>query len=219
MVQQQVTLAEKVTLHPQVFVGRNVTIGKGTILHPGVKIKQDTVIGEFCEIHTGAVIGSDGFGYSPQNDGTFKKIPQTGNVIIKDRVSIGANTTIDRATLGATIIGNGVKLDNQIQIAHNVEIGDHTVIAAQTGIAGSTKIGKHCFIGGQVGIVGHITIGDYVQIQAQSGVTSSMPNSKKIQGTPAIDYNTFMKSYIHFKNLSTLEKRLSQIEKNLNNDR
>ena len=219
VIQQNVKIAEDVTLHPQTFIGKNVTIGKGSIIHPGVKIKSETVIGEFCEIHTGSVIGSDGFGFAPQKDGTFKKIPQTGNVIIKDKVSIGANTTIDRATLGATIIGNGVKLDNQIQIAHNVEIGDNTIIAAQTGIAGSTKIGKHCYIGGQVGIVGHITIGDFVQIQAQSGVTSSLPNAKKIQGTPAMDYNSFMKSYIHFKNLSKLEKRISEIEKKINHDR
>lgn len=213
IIEEHVTLDDSVKIHSQCFIGSNVSIGKGTTIHTGVKIKSDTIIGENCEIHSGSVIGSDGFGFSPQADGTFKKVPQTGNVVIKDHVSIGANTTIDRATLGSTIIGEGVKLDNLIQIAHNVEIGAHTVIASQTGIAGSTKIGKHCVIGGQVGIVGHITIGDYVQIQAQSGVSRSLDNKMKIQGTPALDYTTFMKSYIHFKNLPKIEKRLSQIEK------
>ena len=213
IIEEDVILGNGVKIHSQCFIGSNVKIGKGTTIHPGVKIMSDSIIGDFCEIHTGSVIGSDGFGFSPQKDGSFKKIPQTGNVLIKNEVSIGANTTIDRATLGSTIIGKGVKIDNQIQIAHNVEIGEHTVIAAQTGVAGSTKIGKHCVIGGQVGIVGHISIGDYVQIQAQSGVSSNIENKKKIQGTPAIDYSSFMKSYIHFKNLSKIEKRISQIEK------
>lgn len=218
LIEDNVTLGDSVKIHSQCFIGQNVKIGKGTIIHSGVNIKSDSIIGEYCEIHSGTIIGSDGFGFSPQSDGSFKKVPQTGNVIIKNNVSIGANTTIDRATLGSTIIEEGVKLDNQIQIAHNVEIGAHTVIAAQTGIAGSTKIGKHCVIGGQVGIVGHIVIGDFVQIQAQSGVSSNIDSKMKIQGTPAIDYTSFMKSYIHFKNFPKIEKRVSQIEKNIKDD-
>jgi UDP-3-O-[3-hydroxymyristoyl] glucosamine N-acyltransferase len=152
-------------------------------------------------IHPNAVIGSDGFGFAPQNDGSYDKIPQIGYVILEDYVDVGAGTTIDRATIGVTIIREGVKLDNQIQIAHNVEVGAHTVIAAQTGVAGSTKIGKHCMIGGQVGIVGHITIGDYVKVQAQSGVGRSVKNNEILQGSPAFGYQDFNKSYVHFKNL------------------
>ncbi|MEL0263304.1 MAG: UDP-3-O-(3-hydroxymyristoyl)glucosamine N-acyltransferase, partial [Flavobacteriaceae bacterium] len=163
-----------------------------------------------CIIHSGTVIGSDGFGFAPQEDGSNRKIPQTGNVILEDGVEVGANSTIDRATLGSTILRKGVKLDNQIQIAHNVEVGAHTVIAAQSGIAGSTKIGKHCVIGGQVGIGGHLTIGDYVKMQGQSGVTSNIADQAKIQGTPAFDYTHFAKSYVHFRNLPKLIKKLDK---------
>jgi UDP-3-O-[3-hydroxymyristoyl] glucosamine N-acyltransferase len=161
------------------------------------------------------VIGSDGFGFVPQENGNYKKIPQTGIVVLGDYVDVGSNSTIDRATLGVTSIGNGVKLDNQIQIAHNVEIGENTVIAAQTGIAGSSKIGKNCVIGGQVGIIGHITIGDNVKIQGQSGVISSIKEDLIIQGTPAFSYNAYNKSYVYFKNLPKLVKEINRIIKKL----
>ena len=161
------------------------------------------------------MIVSDGFGFAPQENGVYKKIPQTGIVVIGDNVDVGANSTIDRATLGFTSIGNGVKLDNQIQIAHNVEIGENTVIAAQTGIAGSAKIGKNCVIGGQVGIAGHINIGDNVKIQGQSGVTSNIKDEMKIQGTPAFSYNDYNKSYVYFKNLPNLGKEINSILKKL----
>ncbi|MDP5101745.1 MAG: UDP-3-O-(3-hydroxymyristoyl)glucosamine N-acyltransferase, partial [Nonlabens sp.] len=165
-------------------------------------------------IHAGTVIGSDGFGFAPQADGSYEKVPQTGNVVIEDDVEIGSLTTIDRATLGSTIIRKGAKLDNQIQIAHNVEIGSNTVIAAQTGIAGSVKVGKNCKIGGQVGIAGHITIGNNVGIQAQSGVGRNIKDNQAIQGSPAFNYADWNKSYVHFKNLGKMEQRLTQIEKN-----
>ena len=167
-------IGENCVIENQVFIGNNVEVGNGCKLYPGVKILDDTIIGQNCIIHSSTTIGSDGFGFAPNDDGSFKKIPQTGNVVIGDNVEIGSNSTIDRATLGSTIINDGVKLDNQIQIAHNVEIGENTAIAAQSGIAGSTKIGKNCMIGGQVGIIGHIKIGDNVKIQAQAGVTSDV---------------------------------------------
>jgi UDP-3-O-[3-hydroxymyristoyl] glucosamine N-acyltransferase len=188
-------------IYPNVYIGENVTIGNHVTLFPGARICSESVIGNHCVIHPNAVIGSDGFGFAPQNDGSYDKIPQIGHVILEDYVDVGAGTTIDRATIGVTIIREGVKLDNQIQIAHNVEVGAHTVIAAQTGVAGSTKIGKHCMIGGQVGIVGHITIGDYVKVQAQSGVGRSVKNNEILQGSPAFGYQDFNKSYVHFKNL------------------
>ena len=161
------------------------------------------------------VIGADGFGFSPDDSGSYTKVPQIGNVIIEDFVDIGASTTIDRATLGSTIIKKGVKLDNQIQIAHNVQVGENTVIAAQTGIAGSTKIGKNCQIGGQVGIVGHITIGNNVKIQAQSGISKNVSDDALLQGTPAFGYGDFFKSYIHFKNLPQLAKEIRALEKKI----
>ena len=177
---------------------------------------EDSIIGENCIIHSGAVIGSDGFGFAPQENGNYKKIPQTGIVILGDFVEVGSNSTIDRATLGVTSIGNGVKLDNQIQIAHNVEIGDNTVIAAQTGIAGSSKIGKNCVIGGQAGVAGHINIGDNVKIQGQSGVISNIKDNATIQGTPAFSYNDYNKSYVYFKNLPNIAKEINRIIKKLN---
>ena len=192
----------------QVFIGDNVKIGDGTIIYPGVKVLNDTIIGKNCIIHSSCSIGSDGFGFAPNEDGSYKKIPQTGNVIIGDNVEIGSNSTIDRATLGSTIINNGVKLDNQIQIAHNVEIGENTAIAAQSGVAGSTKIGKNCMIGGQVGITGHVKIGDNVKIQAQAGVTTSIESNSRITGTPAIPYMNYNKSYVHFKNLHEIVKKI-----------
>ena len=164
-------------------------------------------------IHSGAIVGADGFGFTPNEKGEYQKVPQTGNVIIEDHVDIGAGTTIDRATLGSTIIRKGVKLDNQIQIAHNVEIGAHTAIAAQTGIAGSTKIGKHCLIGGQVGISGHLRIGDHVKIQAQSGVGRNIKDHEAIQGSPSIGYSDYNKSYVHFKNLPKIVNRINALEK------
>ena len=214
-IQEEVEIADDVKIYPQSYIGSNVTIGAGTIIFSGVKILEDSIIGENCVIHSGAVIGSDGFGFAPQKNGDYKKIPQTGIVVLGDRVEVGSNSTIDRATLGVTSIGNGVKLDNQIQIAHNVEVGDNTVIAAQTGIAGSSKIGKNCVIGGQVGIAGHINIGDNVKIQGQSGVISSVKDNLTIQGTPAFSYNDYNKSYVYFKNLPNIVKEINRIIKKL----
>jgi len=194
----------------QVFIGDNVKIGNNCKIYPGTKILNDTIIGNSCIIHSSCSIGSDGFGFAPNDDGTYKKIPQTGNVVIGNNVEIGSNSTIDRATIGSTIIKDGVKLDNQIQIAHNVEIGENTAIAAQSGIAGSTKIGKKCMIGGQVGIIGHLKIGDNVKIQAQAGVTSDVESNARITGTPAISYMNYNKSYIHFKNLSEIVKKIDK---------
>ena len=194
----------------QVFIGDNVKIGNNCKIYPGTKILNDTIIGNSCIIHSSCSIGSDGFGFAPNDDGTYKKIPQTGNVVIGNNVEIGSNSTIDRATIGSTIIKDGVKLDNQIQIAHNVEIGENTAIAAQSGIAGSTKIGRNCMIGGQVGIIGHLKIGDNVKIQAQAGVTSDVESNARITGTPAISYMNYNKSYIHFKNLPEIVKKIDK---------
>ena len=194
----------------QVFIGDNVKIGNNCKIYPGTKILNDTIIGNSCIIHSSCSIGSDGFGFAPNDDGTYKKIPQTGNVVIGNNVEIGSNSTIDRATIGSTIINDGVKLDNQIQIAHNVEIGDNTAIAAQSGVAGSTKIGRNCMIGGQVGIIGHLKIGDNVKIQAQAGVTSDVESNARITGTPAISYMNYNKSYIHFKNLPEIVKKIDK---------
>ena len=168
--------------------------------------------------HGGVIIGSDGFGFTPNANGEYSKVPQTGNVVLEDHVDVGAGTTIDRATLGSTILRKGVKLDNQIQIAHNVEIGEHTAIAAQTGIAGSAKIGKHCLIGGQVGIVGHITIGDRVKIQAQAGIGRNVKDDEVVQGSPAFGYGDFNKSYVLFKNLPKLVNQISNLEKKIDGE-
>ena len=203
-------IGEKCIIENQVFIGNNVKIGNGCLIYPGVKILDDTIIGQNCIIHSSTTIGSDGFGFAPNDDGSYKKIPQTGNVVIGDNVEIGSNSTIDRATLGSTIISNGVKLDNQIQVAHNVEIGENTAIAAQSGVAGSTKIGKNCMIGGQVGIIGHIKIGDNVKIQAQAGVTSNIESNSRVTGTPAISYMNYNKSYVHFKNLPEIVKKIDK---------
>jgi len=199
-----VTVGDNAKIYPNVYIGDNVTIGDNAIIHAGSKIYSETVIGSNCTLHAGVIIGSDGFGFAPSAEGIFNKIPQIGNVIIEDNVDIGAATTIDRATLGSTIIKKGVKLDNQIQIAHNVEIGQNTVIAAQTGIAGSTKIGENCMIGGQVGIVGHIVIGNNVKIQAQAGVGRNVKDDEIIQGSPAMGYSDFNKSYVYFKKFPEL---------------
>lgn len=213
---KQCTIGANTIIHQQVFIGDNVTIGENVILHTGVKILQGCNIGNNCVIHPNTVIGSDGFGFVPDKNGVYAKVPQTGNVEIKDNVEIGANTVVDRATMGSTIIQKGVKLDNLIQIAHNVEIGENTVIAAQVGIAGSTKVGKNCMIGGQVGIVGHITIADGSKIQAQSGIARSLKKEGQAwYGSPAFNYNDFLRSHILFQKLPKLTKRIKALEKRL----
>ena len=196
-----------------VIIGNNVIIGDNSTLFAGVKIHSETEIGANCNIYSGCVIGADGFGFAPNEDGTFTKIPQIGNVIIEDNVSVGASTTIDRATMGSTIIRKGVKLDNLIQIAHNAEIGQNTVIASQTGVSGSSKIGEGSIIGGQVGIVGHLTIGNNVRIQAQSGVGKNIKDNEILQGSPAFGYSHFSKSFVHFKNLPKIVSELEELKK------
>ena len=212
---ENVVIGDKVKIYPNVYIGDNVNIGNHVTIFAGSKIYSETQIGNHCTFHSGVILGADGFGFSPSENGEYSKIPQIGNVIIEDHVDIGAATTIDRATLGSTIIRKGVKLDNQIQIAHNVEIGEHTAIAAQTGIAGSSKIGKNCLIGGQVGIAGHIKIGDRVKIQAQTGVGRNIKDDEAIQGSPAFGYGDFNKSYVHFRNFPKIVNRLDTIEKQL----
>ncbi len=210
-------IADRVSIYPQVYIGENVKIGAGSVIYPGVRIYRDCLIGAGCIIHSGAVIGSDGFGFAPQTDSDFRKIPQLGNVVLEDNVEIGSNTTIDRATLGSTILRRGVKLDNLIQVAHNVEIGENTVIAAQTGISGSTRIGKNCMIGGQVGIVGHITIADNVKIGAQSGIEASiLTEGAIVLGSPAIEAGKARRNYIHWRNLDSIIKKVYQLEKTSN---
>jgi len=215
---ENVKIGDNVKIYPNSYIGDNVEIGDNVILFSGAKIYSDCVVGNNCVINSGAIIGADGFGFMPNEKGEYKKVPQTGNVILEDDVDIGAATTIDRATLGSTIIRKGVKLDNQIQIAHNVEIGKNTVIAAQTGIAGSTKIGENCQIGGQVGIVGHINIGNNVKIQAQSGIGRNVKDDEVIQGSPALAYGDYNKSYVHFKNLPKIIQRINDIEKKLSDN-
>lgn len=208
-------IGNNVKIFPQCFIGDNVIIGNNTIVYPGVKIYSDNIIGSDCTFHAGVIIGSDGFGFAPQSDSNYKKIAQIGNVIIEDNVEIGSNSIVDRATLGSTIIRRGVKLDNLIQVAHNVEIGENTIIAAQTGISGTTKIGKNCLIGGQVGIIGHLLIADGVKIAAQSGVGSSIKEEgMMVQGSPSLNISTYQRSYIHFKNLQKIVSRLNELEKN-----
>lgn len=210
---ENVVLADNVKVFPGCYIGDNVTIGADTKLYAGVKIYDGCIVGSRVVLHSGAVLGGDGFGFAPQKNGTYKKVPQIGNVLIEDDVEIGANTTIDRATMGSTIIRKGVKLDNLIQIAHNVEIGENTVIAAQTGISGSTKVGKNCVIGGQVGIVGHIQIADGTKINAQSGLSKSILNANAVlNGTPAFEYKSSLKSQAIFRNLPELYQRLLQLE-------
>ena len=213
---EHVSIGDNVKIYPGSYLGDNVSIGDNTIIFAGVKIYSDCVIGSNCVINSCVVLGADGFGFAPSNDGEYSKVPQTGNVVIEDYVDIGAATTIDRATLGSTIIRKGVKLDNQIQIAHNVEIGKNTVIAAQTGIAGSTKIGENCMIGGQVGIIGHLNIGNNVKIQAQSGITRSIKDNEVLQGSPAFNYSDFNKSYVYFKNFQKIVKDINELEKKVN---
>ncbi len=216
VVSDNANIGDNVLIYPQVYIAENVTIGDNTVIYPGVVIYNNSVLGNNCIIHAGVVIGADGFGFVPQNEEEHKKVPQIGNVIIEDNVEIGANTTIDRATLGSTIIRRGVKLDNLIQIAHNVEIGEKTFIAAQTGISGSTKIGKECLIGGQVGFVGHSKIADKVKIGAQSGIQSSVKDEgAAIQGTPALPIMNFQKSSIVFKMLPQLNRQIAQMQREI----
>ena len=215
---ENTTVGDNTKIFPHVFLGDNVKVGSNSTLYAGVIIYSENVIGNECTIHGGVVIGADGFGFAPQQDKNYKKVAQIGNVIIEDNVEIGSNTTIDRATLGSTIIRRGAKLDNLIQIAHNVEIGENTVIAAQTGISGSTKIGKNCMIAGQVGFVGHLSIGDDVKIGAQSGVSGNLKDGSIYMGSPAIDISIHRRALVHFKNLPEIVKRLDQLENRLNQE-
>ena len=210
---ENVKVGNNTKIFPGTFLGDNVSVGNNSVLHPGVKIYHDCVIGNNVTIHAGSVVGSDGFGFAPQADGSFKKVPQIGNVVVEDYVEIGANATIDRATIGSTFIKSGAKLDNLIQIAHNVEVGNNTVIAAQSGVSGSTKIGNNVMIGGQAGIVGHLQIADGSKINAQSGVTKSIktPNSA-VTGSPAFDYTSALRSQSISRKLPDIEKRLKELE-------
>ncbi len=211
---ENVKIGKNTKIFPNSFIGDNVQIGENCIIHAGVKIYHDCVLLNHVIIHAGTVIGSDGFGFAPQADGSFKKVPQIGNVLIENDVEIGANTTIDRATMGSTCIKAGAKLDNLIQIAHNVEIGECTVIAAQAGVSGSTKIGKNVMIGGQAGIVGHIQIADGSKINAQSGVSKSLKEPfTAVTGSPAADYTSVLRSQAVFRNLPEMEKRVYELEK------
>jgi UDP-3-O-[3-hydroxymyristoyl] glucosamine N-acyltransferase len=213
-IEEGVLIHKNVKIHANCFIGENVTIGENTLIFSGVQIYHDCKIGANNIIHSGAVIGADGFGFAPDNNTKYSKISQIGNVITEEDVEIGANTTIDRATMGATKIGKGVKLDNLIQIGHNVEIGNHTVIAAQAGIAGSTKIGKKCMIGGQTAISGHLTIADNVKVAGQSGIASSITEQGKIvQGPMAFDIKEFQRSYVIFKKLPEIYQTLTEIQK------
>lgn len=214
---KNVKIGSNVKIHPQSYIGDNTVIGDNTIIHAGVKIYPDTKIGSHCVLHSGVVIGSDGFGFAPQEDGTYKSIPQVGNVIIEDHVDIGANTVVDCATFNSTVIKKGVKLDNLIQVGHNAEVGENTVIAGQSGIAGSTKVGKNCIIGGQVGIAGHLHIADKTRIQAQSGINKNSKEGSALFGTPAIDYNNYIRAYSVFRRLPSVLKQIEELEKKIIN--
>lgn len=209
---ENVKLGTNTKIYPQVYIGDNVTIGDNCVIYPGVKIYHDCKLGNSITVHGGTVIGSDGFGFAPQADGSFKKVPQIGNVVIEDFVEIGSNATIDRATIGSTLIKQGAKLDNLIQIAHNVEVGNSTVIAAQAGVSGSTKIGNGVMIGGQAGIVGHIQLGDGAKVNAQSGVSKSIDAGKAVTGSPAYDYTAALRSQAVSRKLPDLEKRVKELE-------
>lgn len=214
VVSDHATIGDGVQLYPQVYVGDHVKIGEGTILHPGVKVYDGCVIGSHCVIHAGAVIGADGFGFAPNQNNNYEKVPQVGKVVIEDHVEIGANTTVDRATMGATILRKGVKLDNLVMIAHNVEVDENTVIAAQSGISGSTKVGKNCMFGGQVGLIGHINIASGVKIAAQSGITKDIKQEGiVIQGSPAFEFGPYQRSYLLFRNLPKLREQINELER------
>ena len=209
-------IGDNCAIYPQVYVGDNTKVGKGSTLYMGVKVYHECLIGEGCTIHAGSVIGSDGFGFAPQSENEFMKIPQLGNVILEDHVEIGANVAVDRATMGSTVIKKGVKLDNLIQVGHNVEIGDNTVMAAQTGIAGSTKIGKNCMFGGQVGIAGHLKISDGTRIGAQAGILGDIKEQNTtLLGSPAVDHRQFLRSSVVFNRLPDLKGRIDKLEKDL----
>ena len=212
---ENAVVGNNVTIYPNAFIGDNVEIGEGTIIHSGVKIYADCKIGKQCILHAGVVIGADGFGFAPDADGRYQKVPQIGNVIIEDWVEVGANTTIDRATMGSTIIREGVKIDNLCQIAHNVEIGKHTAMAAQVGIAGSAKIGEQVMIGGQAGISGHLHIADGTKIVAQSGIPSTVKKADTLMGSPGIPMDDFKKSYFGFRKLPYILNKLQEIERRL----
>ena len=211
----KVKMGKNVKVYPHCYIGDNVHIGDDTILYSGVRIYEQSQIGKNCTLHANAVIGADGFGFAPQTDNNYKKVAQIGNVVIEDNVEIGAGTTIDRATLGSTIIRKGVKLDNLIQIGHNVVVGENTVMAAQCGVAGSSKIGKNCMIGGQVGISGHLTIGDNVKMAAQCGVPSNVKDGQIIMGSPAMEAAQYRKAFIYFRNFEKLVKRIDELEKEI----
>ncbi len=216
VIEQGVEIGENSKIYPQVYIGDNSKIGKNVIIYSGVKIYEQTVIGDNVIIHSGVVIGADGFGFAPNPDGSYSKIPQIGNVVIEDDVEIGANTCIDRATMGSTVVKKGVKLDNLIQIAHNVVVGDNTVMASQSGVAGSTKIGKNTMVGGQVGIVGHLSLADEVKIASQSGVNRSITTvGKAIMGSPAFDIMSFHKSNAVFKDLPSMRTKLAALQKDV----
>lgn len=209
-------IGKNVKIYPQAYISDNVSIGDNTIIYAGVKIYANCVIGNNCVIHSGAVVGSDGFGFAPQADGTYKTIPQLGNVVLEDNVSIGSNSTIDCATMGSTILRKGVKIDNLVQIAHNVEIGENTVIAAQTGVAGSTKIGKNCVLGGQVGVNGHITIADGTKAGGKAGLTKSVKKAgTALNGNPAFDATEYLRSMAVLRKLPALEKQIKALEEQL----
>jgi UDP-3-O-[3-hydroxymyristoyl] glucosamine N-acyltransferase len=210
---EKVIVGNGTKIFPNAYLGNNVVIGENSIIHPGVKIYHDCVIGKNVVIHAGTIIGGDGFGFAPLADGTFKKIPQIGNVIIEDNVEIGSNTTIDRATIGSTLIKAGAKLDNLLQIGHNAEVGNNTIIAAQAGISGSTKVGNNVMIGGQAGVVGHITIGDGAKINAQSGVSKTIEAGKTVTGSPAFEFTAALRSQAASRKLPELEKRIYELEK------
>jgi len=207
-------ISDGAKIFPSAYIGNNVVVGNNSIIYPGAKIYNHCIIGKNVVIHAGTVIGGDGFGYAPQPDGSFIKVPQIGNVVIEDNVEIGSNTTIDRATIGSTLIKAGAKLDNLLQIAHNVEVGNNSVIAAQSGISGSTKIGNNVMIGGQVGIVGHLQIADGSKINAQSGVSKSIKNpNTAVTGSPAYDYTAALRSQAMVRSLPEMEKRIKELEK------
>ena len=205
-------IGDNVAIYPNVTIGKNVQIGEGTVIYSGVTIYRDCIIGKNCVIHSGAVIGADGFGFAPDKNGEFQKIPQIGNVILEDNVDIGANSTVDRATMGSTIIRKGAKIDNLVQIGHNVEIGNNTAMAAQVGIAGSTKVGNNVMVGGQVGLAGHMKVGNRVMIAAQSGVAGDIKDGSKIMGSPGFDSEDYKKSYLGFRRLPRILTRLQELE-------
>jgi len=210
---ENVVIGNGVKIYPNTTIADNTSIGENTLIYSGVKVYDGTSIGKDCIFHSGVVLGSDGFGFAPQEDNNYKKVAQIGNVIIEDDVEIGANTTIDRATVGSTIIRRGVKLDNLVMIAHNVEIGENTVVAAQAGISGSTKVGKNCIIAGQAGLIGHLKIGNNVTIGAQAGISNNPKDGAILLGSPAFDVKRYRKAYIHFRNLDRIVDRIDKLEK------